>query len=253
MDVLHFDRFSNFRPAQHFDLLEPFATICGIKLRILSRMAAQLRNARLEFPQQADQSVNTDRRGAWCASVGLSIKTAAIPHISSASPQGHGKFVGHTPCDGQGRLMQMNVLMRIDVRGHPTGKAQKLIKLEADFRLDGPRIVQRHALIAGMPLPAAASPLAKVYVQSKVEPPCIKSGVPGRRPANHQAGACDNAIAMGTKNAVVDAFTLAEVISVDDQGWLHGYIPMSSSSFAATFSAAKYSSAIALAALQCLL
>src|SRR5438132_10953947 len=102
----------------------------------------------------------------WKALLGLTIKGAAVIDARTGAAQRHGQRARDVRQDRPDRFLNMDMLMRIQVRGLATDHFTKCVQLTLDLSLHVVGVMERHVGIDSTPLTIAISQLAEINVQA---------------------------------------------------------------------------------------
>ena len=152
----------------------------------------------------------------------MAVQVPAVGDAPEVVAQGNAELRGKALEDLGHGLPVVDVLVGVEVGGLATGERAKARKLAVYLRLDRLRVaVDGHDLVHGRPGAVPPHPLAQVDVQPDAERrrgPRVGRGLLRPGLADHQAGAGQDALLVGARDARVHARAEAEVVGVDDQG-----------------------------------
>jgi hypothetical protein len=90
------------------------------------------------------------------------IEGALIPHLTYKATDREADPLGSFKHEVSDRFLEMDMLMRIEVRGIPTDEGKEGVQLSIDFRRDCIGISDRDAYIARSPGTVPVGPLGEV-------------------------------------------------------------------------------------------
>jgi hypothetical protein len=135
-------------------------------------------------------------------------------------PERHLQLLGDAAEDRAQGLLPVGVLMRVEMVGQPPQEPLEELELQLHLLLDRGGVASVDERVDGCPAGRLRHPFREVHVQSDTELRIVVYELGGcfrRRLAHHQAGAGDNAFAVGAGDAFVDAGAEAQVVGIDDQ------------------------------------
>jgi hypothetical protein len=182
-------------------------------------MAAELRRAgeqRVDEPYQGRGRDPLRERGATAT---LSVEVAAEADRSRLA-QRHPEHSGHRHADGADRLLAMDMLVRVQMRGISAGQLAEALELACHLTCDRVAILEVDDDIGGAPVLFDRLPFAEVEVQPQAERgmlPRLRRGVRGVGVADHEARARDDPVDVRADDPGGDRRAAAEVVGVDDE------------------------------------
>src|SRR5262249_4770587 len=141
-------------------------------------------------------------------------------HLRAAAPKRNSKILGQIDKDGTDRLTQMEMLMRVEVRGIFSDQASKSGKLPGRLPAYGLEVFLGNNLVKLGPIPISATPFSEVEMQPHTQAWVflgIGGGLASGRPSHHEADAGDDPRLVRFDNAAIHTGALSEVIGVHDQ------------------------------------
>src|SRR5205823_3887275 len=106
------------RTAKRLHLSKTFGRIHGVDVAIVARVAAEFGDAWRQRGQEPYQGVHADQLRIRLAGVALAIDLAPVFDPRCEVPQGHVKVTRDRGNGRSGRLVAVDVLVRIDVHQH---------------------------------------------------------------------------------------------------------------------------------------
>src|SRR5258708_21802556 len=179
-------------------------------------MAAQLSDTYRQRLDQAQESIHADCLRYGVTTAGLAVERAIVADARVRPSERDTERTSGVTQDRAQWFIAMDMLVGIQVSWIGTYKAAEQVELVGHLR----RLVDRIDHIDRYPCFVTVRPFAEIDMQAQAELQmfariggCLAAG----RPANHQAGAGNNALLVGGGDPPVDRMTLAEVIGGDNQ------------------------------------
>jgi hypothetical protein len=133
-------------------------------------MAGEFCRAHWKLPEHFEQIPDRDafviRRAFWPVSVKATVECDASQRAAKRDIE----FPGGGGCDAPYRLVLMDVLMGVEMRGSPADERVEEVKLPRDLSGDGVLVIGVSKLIDMKPLALTPLPFAEINMKTDCEP-----------------------------------------------------------------------------------